>query len=865
MSSSPEPDTVQSATTGRSTRKARNLLKNFYGLQAAEQARKRPDPLDIESTAFHAEVFLNKALHEESLVDLIQRDNHLVSEIKDLDGQMKTLVCENYNKFISATDSIRKMRANVENMESGMERLSTSMDAITEASNNINDSLAERRSRIHQLGGIHTLLKKLNFVFELPTRLKQCLNKQKYAQAVQYHSQTAHLLVHYRHIAVFRKIEDECKVVMDEVGKKIREKMHHNSSTTSDIVESFGLLIGLATQQPQDLAKEYLQIFHKQFQKCKATALKHLSTMAPPSPTTDSPVDTAVAKVSYLDSSLLTEFALLVKSFEDYFLVPRVDSPVEREGSPARPVYFAKMPVDARESIREGFSDMVEKATGEYFGIVEGFMPSLESVSPTASLAVFDKLHTDVLGMDSLKGTARMDQRVQALTLGWLGKVVGDVFARVRQGFFGKFMSTKGFEGNDLHILVDDAVSWVQKTLTQQCLPVLEGFITPNSGFVKTAHHGFHDFMQQVRTCLEELWYDIQAQMMDLTCPKAHTAPNAPPVLSLILARISKDFACNIVDDVYQAYGDRLFKQSDSQSSPSRDQRPPHSKDRRGLAVATGSRSKSGHDEAVEEMMNKSNEICTMWKDTSQKLLSRYVKVIGMRDSLAIRRYFETRVWLESPDPTKPSSIWDRVLTDLDTCNWEVLQLYDNEGILERKEGHLGNSGRRPSHRPGHSRNTSLAGGNYPYMNASGSNSSFKSGGMHRSQGTLPSPTHQNTLNQLMSGIDRLFSERVEYFGLVEGTHSGILMGLVKVLIKSFIEEVRMVALNKSGFRQIQLDVEFLRIHLWKYSQDDRLLFTLLDEVLSSAYRRAIDTQGFERDTLDKLLSSHHPPTSNHK
>jgi hypothetical protein len=36
----------------------------------------------------------------------------------------------------------------------------------------------------------------------------------------------------------------------------------------------------------------------------------------------------------------------------------------------------------------------------------------------------------------------------------------------------------------------------------------------------------------------------------------------------------------------------------------------------------------------------------------------------------------------------------------------------------------------------------------------------------------------------LMSGIDKLFSERVEYFGRVDWTRGGILMGIVKVLVK---------------------------------------------------------------------------------
>lgn len=70
-----------------------------------------------------------------------------------------------------------------------------------------------------------------------------------YAQAVQYHAQTAHLLVHYRHIAVFKKIEDECKVVMDEVGRKIRDKMHKDSVRLIQLTTLFAELSSLIWSQ----------------------------------------------------------------------------------------------------------------------------------------------------------------------------------------------------------------------------------------------------------------------------------------------------------------------------------------------------------------------------------------------------------------------------------------------------------------------------------------------------------------------------------------------------------------------------------------------------------------------------------------
>lgn len=49
-------------------------------------------------------------LQGRGLNDLLQRDDQLIREIKELDTNMQMLVYENYNKFISATDTIRKMK-----------------------------------------------------------------------------------------------------------------------------------------------------------------------------------------------------------------------------------------------------------------------------------------------------------------------------------------------------------------------------------------------------------------------------------------------------------------------------------------------------------------------------------------------------------------------------------------------------------------------------------------------------------------------------------------------------------------------------------------------------------------------------------
>lgn len=58
-----------------------------------------------------------------------------------MDSDMQMLVYENYNKFISATDTIRKMAVNVEGMETEMTDLQSSMDRISDSSAKVNASL----------------------------------------------------------------------------------------------------------------------------------------------------------------------------------------------------------------------------------------------------------------------------------------------------------------------------------------------------------------------------------------------------------------------------------------------------------------------------------------------------------------------------------------------------------------------------------------------------------------------------------------------------------------------------------------------------------------------------------------------------
>ena len=99
------------------TRKKRHgMLKMYYGLNEDIQGGGTLDPCDINGAHFKPDVFLGKLIREKSLTELMDKESEMLRQIKSLDSDMQTLVYENYNKFISATDTIRKVQLNLMNI-----------------------------------------------------------------------------------------------------------------------------------------------------------------------------------------------------------------------------------------------------------------------------------------------------------------------------------------------------------------------------------------------------------------------------------------------------------------------------------------------------------------------------------------------------------------------------------------------------------------------------------------------------------------------------------------------------------------------------------------------------------------------------
>ncbi|TYI51023.1 hypothetical protein E1A91_D12G145500v1 [Gossypium mustelinum] len=89
----------------------RHLLSSFYSPNpsSTNDSPSNHGNLDtIKTTTFNADQYMNLLIRKSNLEALRQRHVEMAAEIKNIDTDLQVLVYENYNKFISTTDAVKR-------------------------------------------------------------------------------------------------------------------------------------------------------------------------------------------------------------------------------------------------------------------------------------------------------------------------------------------------------------------------------------------------------------------------------------------------------------------------------------------------------------------------------------------------------------------------------------------------------------------------------------------------------------------------------------------------------------------------------------------------------------------------------------
>lgn len=213
---------------------------------------------DMDGPNFDSDAYVNKILKDYSLKDVMNVETAIIRDTQSLHSDMQTLVYENYNKFISATDTMRKMKTEFKQMEIEMNLLVSNVKSITEFSDQISSSLQDSRQQLSALSEKQLLLQKLQFLSSLPTKLKTLIDDGNYGQAVKHYGEAHAVLEQYGYQPSFQGIRDDCQLIMNDLKLKLKMNIQLSGFTAKAMIETGDLLLQLG-EKPSDLSREILQ------------------------------------------------------------------------------------------------------------------------------------------------------------------------------------------------------------------------------------------------------------------------------------------------------------------------------------------------------------------------------------------------------------------------------------------------------------------------------------------------------------------------------------------------------------------------------------------------------------------------------
>ncbi|KAF9428628.1 Vacuolar protein sorting-associated protein 51 [Podila epigama] len=910
-------------------RRAKSFLRNYYGIQQTDVSNangsgenpstltfksSKSDPYDLDSHAFEVDKYMHKIFVEKQLPGLVQTDNDLVADIRQLDGDMKTLVYENYSKFLSATDTINKMKSNVDNLESEMSRLTYNIGKIADSSSSIHKSLGGKREKIRQLNGVHSLLTKLQFVFELPMNLHQCLEAESYSQAVKSYCRTLHVLQHYKHLTVFTGIERECKTIMVQIAQKIRQKMCGDKATITEISDSVGLLLALK-EDPVALWRQYLELSVSCLGKAELQTLEEIKNLplyvAPtetnnatspnsnqavsPSTPAKTPKKTKVQvsdtgistpkrskakgpsssqladKTSYLNAVYLEQVENFVTLFRSYFLATpsagtnpnstadnKGDSGLEAERTPwsAQESRVHLSPAEharAMTSVQEAISKIV----GSYMDLIESFLhypDNIFDIQPEVHVHILQSLYSATLSSSSLCFLIGFDALAKRQIQQWESKLIGQTFGVIKTGLLERIQDPKvndtalstsgasldasqshqqhlstGEERSELTMLTRDIMRWLVDIIRNDAIPFLESCMGSDAHFLETAE-GRAQFLKIVQDGFKGFWDQVLHEMK-------HTATltKSSTTTSLIVSHVCIEMSSSVVELLYKTLSKTIF--------------------RAGRRNRSGSFLIESYEEppVASQLQWDFKAVVQACQETGHALLDDFISRSGNELSWLITdvQSDTNYIAMQSP-PSQVSAAWQSVCQQLNAIDRLVIRVYGDEGDQGIIHEVSSDSTRRETvfKSLGGDRGSSSGIGNG--NRASHRNDSLTSFGSN----AMNSRFDNQQRNMLLSNIDKLFSDRVEIFVRCQDlTRTGIMFGIIKILLKAWAEFVRSQTFGRGGFQQVQVDAEFAKVWLWRFATtDERLMHSLLEEAQQTAYRRCIDAVPLDPATVEAVI-----------
>lgn len=186
----------------------------------------------INDPNYDAHAHVHSLLKSMSTDQLLVKNEDWTREIRSLDSTMQTLVYENYQKFIHATEAVTSIGSSVNGSQQALSELTQSMSAVEEKTIRIEEQLKDSRRAIAEKLRVKTQLESLQSILKLPQTLYAYIGKKEYKEACRCAESATRTLSNdsFRSFESLRRIQDECHDIMRRLVKDLQVKLNSWSS-----------------------------------------------------------------------------------------------------------------------------------------------------------------------------------------------------------------------------------------------------------------------------------------------------------------------------------------------------------------------------------------------------------------------------------------------------------------------------------------------------------------------------------------------------------------------------------------------------------------------------------------------------------
>ena len=783
-----------------------NLLSSFYGVVADETAQDQVQQEtslheNIDSSNFDADEYTVNMLHNESLAGLLNRDAKLVREIKTIDTDMKMLVHENYNKFISATDTIRNMRHNVSDMEEKMNELKTDMDAIYAKASTITEALNPTRNSIEKLVSVRQLLKKLEFLFELPLRLSRSIELKAYAQAVKYYTTARGVLQDHLDVPSFSNILREADTIINQLKSDIQGWIQVDDIPASKLAQYIKLLLSLDEDNTL-LHTRYLE-WHRR--RLKWMLHRHseeitLNNMNQPEegwPFETMPIDEFVGA---LKTSVVQGFVDMCHMYVGIFGTAgfRANEPhpdLVKFGTELFAQYFAlckkkilSTSFDIHDTSLESLNTLsvalqsMQQSAQLIHQLVPKFRAhdrlaeTLENAIRHQIEVIFKSLHIST--MDKLASCFDMHQAATAQDAKSLASEIISGISNVLASL------------SPLVEIGTDIMSDIPRIFSDLVQGQLHGYFLWYSNAVESLTEN------DPRSAIIDDGGDVDDghNIFDVTTQRKVWVDGSSAGIALLLAMVSKD-----VKDAGARNALKMLTDNLPYLRESIDDSVPH-----GLGV--------GNTVDIPDLVSR-------MQTTTQNLLIRYVHLLTDRLSGTVEDHFASVDWLRHEQPQAVSAYCSDLFSEMESIARDVIRITGADFALSTIP-------RRPVFK--------LPSGSVAGVDA---DSDAEPG--------------------IRINIERLFTQKMTLYEGITFAPPTIISACLTTALKSLYETARLLTFSKFAYQQAQIDASFLRVMLPRLGVKlDNGLDNLIDEFIGSVHERCIAPLDIDIAVVDSIVRS---------